>query len=282
MKKFFENFLIIGIALFITSCTSNSKFKSFDYGTQSDSARFYFMKGWEEIMDNGRWTASERAFRKAVEFDPNWNLGKSQVGRITRNLDEREELLRELELTKHLSSEDERLLLDVNLFSLEAANNRERGIKNSEKFTKHRKQLAETNFGKFSSKYPDDNYFKAEYIEFLHINHGAKVALDSLQALTSKDQIKLGFFISYSATLELELGNIEDAISLAKELDVHYKDSSYTTGLMLKAEIFIAQDSLNKALQYVNRIVEMDSNHILALRLQSKISRDLKNNNLQD
>lgn len=269
---------LAGVTFFTMACTTNNPVStSFNYGTQSDSARYYFIKGWEEIMDNGRWTESEEAFRKAVEFDPDWILGKSQVGRITRNLEERQELLQELEFVKNQASEDERLLLDVNLLSLEIANNRDQGIKNSETL-KRKRQLAETNFGKFSRKYPDDNYFKAEYIEFLHVNHGARVALDSLRALASVDQMKIGFYISYSAILELELGNIEKAISLAKVLKETLSDPSYTSPLMLDAQIYMAQDSLQKAKKLVNLVLEMDSNHLIALGKQSLINHALKIN----
>ena len=71
------------------------------------------------------------------------------MGRITRNLEERQQLWQELELTKHQASEDERLIIDVNLLSLEATNNRDQGIKSSEEFGRLRRALAETNFGKF-------------------------------------------------------------------------------------------------------------------------------------
>ena len=45
-----------------------------------------------------RWTASEIAFRKALELDPDWILAKSLVGRITRNPQEREAILKEIQL----------------------------------------------------------------------------------------------------------------------------------------------------------------------------------------
>ena len=155
-----NNYLIIcGIVLLISACNTKPTSASFDYGTQKDSARYYFFKGWEEILDNGRWTESEEAFRKAIEFDPDWILGKSLVGRITRSLEEREELLQKLELTKDQTGEYERLLLDVNLLSLEAANNRDQGIKNSEEFKKRKRQLAETNFGIISRKFPKDKHY---------------------------------------------------------------------------------------------------------------------------
>lgn len=257
------------------SCANDPNSVSFDYGTKNDSARHYFLKGWEEILDNGRWTESEAAFRKAVELDPNWALGKSLVGRITRDLEERQKLLQELEALKDQIGTDERKLLDVNLLSLKASNNRDQGIKNTQEFNEFRMQLAETNFGDFARKHPVDDYFKAEYIEFLHANQGAQVALDSLNALATPAQKQLGFYIAYKAALEIELGNIEAAIELSKTLNEKMTDPSYTAPLMLQAQIYMAQDSLEEAKQYVDKVVEMDSNHLIAVGLQNYLNSEL-------
>ena len=84
----------------------------FKYGTENDSARFYYLKGFHEILDNGRWTASEKSYRKALEFDSSYVLGKVLVGRITRNLEEREQLLQELLKEKEITEDEERRAQD--------------------------------------------------------------------------------------------------------------------------------------------------------------------------
>ena len=233
------------------------------------------MQGWHEILDNGRWTESEKCFRKAVEFDPGWPLGKSLVGRITRNLDERERILEELRLLRDKVEENEGLLLEVNLLSLEAANNRDKGIANTNDFNGHRKRLAEANFGEFVHKYPQDAYIKAEYIEFLHANHGARMALDSLNALATKEQKKLGFYITYAASLELELGNLEGARAYLQDLQQLMLDSTYTSCLKLSAEILIAQDSLDQAMTLLDSIVKIDSNHLIASGMLTRIKQQM-------
>ncbi len=258
--------LILSVGIFLTSCDSTGNGRApFDYGTKVDSARYYFLKGWEEILDNGRWTESEMAFRKAVEFDPNWLLGKSLVGRITRDPEEKQNLLKELQLQANTVSPDERMLLEVNLLSIGASVNRDRGVPNSAEFNQSRRELAEKNFGTFARKYPEDDYFKAEYIEFLHANHGAQTALDSLKALAVPRQMKLGFYIGYQASLELELGNVDKAIVLANEFEQTLTDPSYLSPKMLRAQILQAQDSLLKAKALVETIVQADSNHVIAL-----------------
>lgn len=265
-------FSIIGIN---TSCSSRVDSESFHYGTENDSARSYYMKGFQEILDHGRWTESEKAYRKAIEIDPNYTLGKSLVGRITRDVLERENLLEEVREARASESNDVGLLLDVYLLSMESYNNRDKGIKSTPAFHANRKKLAESNFRKFIHKYPDDNYVKAEYIEWLNAIHGPEVALDSMRVLATEEQMKLGFYISYAASLEIAVGNIDKAIAHSKALKKLMKDSTYTSYLKLKAEILMAQDSFYKAKQYIDRVVDIDPNHIIALGMQSQINNKL-------
>ena len=267
--------ILIGIIL-LPSCSSSSVNSEYEYGTESDSARYYFLKGWEEILDNGRWTESEIAYRKAIEFDPDWPLGKSMVARITRNPKEKEQLLRELQQDSRQLDPYERILLDVNKLSIAASVNRDRGIPNATEFSQNRRELAEKNFGAFARKYPEDDYFKAEYIEFLHANHGAQVALDSIEKLANGRQKKLGFYITYVASLELELGNLSKASSLLQEYKTQFPYPSYTSPLMLEAQILEAHDSLAKALELIERVVEIDSNHLIAVNYKARLSSLLK------
>ena len=272
--------LFVLVAFFMglnASCDSRNNSNSFDYGTKNDSARFYYLKGFHEILDNGRWTESEKSYRKALEFDPDYRLGKSLVGRITTDLDEREALLEELQKNKGKANEDEKLVLEVYLLSMEAYNNRDKGIKGTAERAAKRKQIAESNFRKFVHNYPNDTYIKAEYIEWLHFIHGPRAALDSLKKLATKEQMKLGFYISYAASLALELDKVEEAITLSKTLQPLMIDSTYTSYLKLKAEIYIAQDSLQKAKHYIDQVVKIDPKHIIALGLQSDITAKLKN-----
>ncbi|MCE7997128.1 MAG: hypothetical protein HEP71_34530 [Roseivirga sp.] len=249
---------------------------TYDYGTESDSARYYFILGWEEILDNGRWTESETAFRKAMEFDGDWAVGKSLVGRITQNLEERQKLIIDLEAVKDKVGMDERILLDIFMPSMQAMNNRDQGISTSPEDRKARRTQAEANFRRFVHKYPEESYIKAEYIETLHANHGAKTALDSLNILASEEQTVLGFYISYRATLGLELGNTEYATEKLQSYRSLFSDLSYTTTYMLQAQILMAQDSLQKASELVNKVVTMDPNHLIAVGMQRRIKAELE------
>ncbi len=261
----------------LSSCGPNSN-RYYDYGTQNDNARSYFLRGWQEIMDYGRWTESEIAFRKASKLDPNWVLGKSMVARITKDLEERQEILNELQKLKHHVEADERLLLDVNILSHIAANNRDLGKSNTAEFNQNRWSLAEKNFGTFAKKHPEDSYFKAEYIEFLHLNHGAQIALDSIQILVTSEQRKLGFYISYEAQLQLELENIEKARDLSKKLNTMFIDSSYNSPLMVQAQIHKKQKEYKKAKKIIDKVVAKDPKHLIALGMQNELESLLKSN----
>ena len=260
----------------ILSCTSKEETRRFDYGTKNDSARYYYLNGFHEILDNGRWTAAEQSFRKALEFDSNYVLGKSLVGRITRNVAEREGLQYELIKAKGNTNSDENLLLEVYLLSIEGYNQRDKGIKSSAEFNERRRLTALSNFKEFIHRHPEDYYVKAEYIEWLHLTYGPKVALDSLKHLTTKRQAKLGFYLRYAASLELELGNIDKAILLAEGLKGLMLDSTYTSHMKLRVEILKAQDSLQKAMALIDRVVKIDSNHLIAIALQREISEMLQ------
>jgi len=270
--------LHLGILLVISACSPETSSQAFDYGTSSDSARYYYIKGWQEILDHGRWIESERSFRKTLEFDPNYLLGKSQVGRITRDLNEREAIYEDILSQMTSLSDDERLLLDVYLKSIEATNNRDKGIEMPDDFMSNRKLQAESNFRKFIYKHPEDDYVKAEYIEWLHFIHGPQIALDSLKTLASPRQKELGFYISFAASLELELDKIDNAIALSESLEKLMGDSTYTSYMKLKAEIYLTQDSLQKAKECIDRVVRIDPKHQLAVRFQTQINEKLENN----
>ncbi len=274
MNKYIRHLLSsLSIIVIIISCTPAASIESFDYGTQNEDARAYFLKGWEEILDNGRWSVSEMAFRKAAELDPDWLLGKSMVARITQNLEERQEILQYLEQNLDKANPDERMLLDVNIQSHIAANNRDQGIANSPEFNKRRRELAELNFGTFAHKYPEDDYFKAEYIEFLNLNHGAQTALDSIKHLANARQQNLGFYISFAASLELELGNIDNAEELSAKLDRTLTEPSYLSPKVLKAQILMAKDSIDEAFTLINKVVASDSKHIIAKGMQQRLKQ---------
>jgi len=271
--------ILLFIILVFSGCSNNPTSQEgqepYNYGTTNDSARHYFMLGWSEIMDNGRWTESEAAFRKAIEFDPDWQLGKSLVGRITQDTEERKAILADLEAHFAEADPDEKMLLAVNMQSLQASNNRDEGIPNAAGASQKRRQMAEENFGAFAKKYPNDDYFKAEYIEFVHLNHGAQTALDTLMAWATPEQKELGFYLGFSGSLALELDQMEKAEDYLALLQNAVPDKSCPSPLVLEAQIWFTKDSLERAKTLIDQVVQMDSNHLIAKGMQAQLASQL-------
>ena len=260
---------------FIFSCQKQNTSNRFNFGTENDSALYYYNKGWEYILDSGEWTLSEQAYRKAISFDSNFVLGKGIVGKITTNLEERKAILKELEVKKEHVSNDERLLLDDLMLVLELFNSRDQNIKLDSDFIKNFYESSEKSMHTFIHKYPHESYIKAEYIEVLHANHGAQTALDSIDLLTTPAQKTLPFFISYAAFLESELGNYDNAMDKAKLLKQAINNSKAPAIYYTYAQVYFDMDSLDMAKTNIEKAIQLDAKHQLAYRLKKRINQKL-------
>lgn len=246
------------------------------YGAKNDSAVFYFNKGWELILDYGQWTLSEKAFRKAVEFDSTFIVGKALVGKNTTNLNERIQILNDINSSQIKVSEDDQLILEVTRITLELFNAREKNVKLDEDFISIFLTTAEKNYRTFIHKYPNESYIKAEYIEVLNAIYGAKTALDSLQILTTPKQKKVPFFISYAATLESDLGNFKKALSIADDFNNQINDPGIPQPYVLYGSIYLKMDSLSLATSNLDKALQLDPNHIFAQRFKTQVNTKLK------
>ncbi|MEP5611913.1 MAG: hypothetical protein ABJP45_06670 [Cyclobacteriaceae bacterium] len=263
----------ITLFVLITSCKQSAAERSFNYGTENDSALFYFNKGWEQILDLGQWTLSEQSFRKAVAFDNDFILGKSLVGRISGDLAERQKLFEEIWLARDQVSDDERLLLNIFISNISIMNLRGTGSGVSTEVREKHISLAERNFRKFVHKYPEESYMKAEYMETLHALYGAEQALDSLRKLASSEQTMLPFYITYSANLKTELGDFDGALANADQVKAVLNDADIPQQYVLLAEIYYAMDSLEKAKVNINLAIELDPKHLIAQGMKARIER---------
>lgn len=251
--------------------------KTLDYTVKSDSALFYFYRGWQQIMDEGDWTGSEASYRKAIQIDPEFLIAKSLVGRITADSTERIKLYNELNIKRNTLKGAEKSLLEAYNATLDLIINRDRGKGVDEKLIKEWMNLSETTLRDITHRYPDEPYTKAEYIEFLHSKYGAKVALDSLNILTTQGQKRLGFFISYSALLSSELTNYQEALQKMDYYLSIYEDTTFSSSHAYYAQIYFDMDSLELANSYVQNALDLEPKHIIAQRLKEKI--ELKINN---
>ena len=83
---------VFPIFLFILAGITPMSAQNLPLSTNSDSARYYYYQGWENVMDLGHYSHSAIAFKKCVEQDPTFLIGQCLYGRISEDLAEQEEI----------------------------------------------------------------------------------------------------------------------------------------------------------------------------------------------
>lgn len=244
--------------------------------TSSDSAMYYYYEGWRQVMDVANYTQSEVAYRKMMDHDPNFLVGLSLLGRITRDLNERKEIENRLEQKKSSIHGDERLLLDnyielVKLTNLRSTDSATAKIQIEKTFNS-----SELNLRIIAHRYPDEIYYLAEYIEVLHHNHGPQQALDTLYSLASVQQQNVPFLLGYAANMEAEAGNFKNALLKAKALSEKIEDKQSPKLHVVYGDIYFKMGNFEKAHDYIENALKLDPGNIDAQRLEKKISKQLK------
>lgn len=225
-------------------------------------------------MDEGNYSKAEIAYRKMMAHDPDFLIGLSLLGRITKDLDERKQIELSLESRKEEVSGDERILLNMFTDLVKLTNQREINPDEAKLQAKRIFKSGEQQLIQLVHKYPDEIYYKAEYIEVLHRNYGAEVALDSMSALASPEQQNRPFLTGYSASLEAEIGLFESALKKAESL-FEIMDKQSPKPYVVHGDIYYKMGNFDKAREFVAKALIFDSENIDALRLMSKISSEL-------
>ncbi|NNF34721.1 MAG: hypothetical protein HKN68_11455 [Saprospiraceae bacterium] len=252
---------------------SDSSISSFNYGTESDSARYYYLEGWKKIMDEGRWTKSELAFRKAAWNDDEFALGKALVARISRKIEEREKLISEIESMVTPQDEAVELLLAIYMNSVAFLNYRDRGVEITPEMRANKDSIAELNHKRFLNIHPYAIYEKAEYVEILHYKYGAQMAIDTLKKITDDKDKSIPFFVSYEAILEAELGNFGRSGILINKLD-SLLDENAPARYFTRASVYKLMDSIAFAKAMAEQAYQLDTNHLLAKAMIDRLSDD--------
>jgi len=240
--------------------------------TNSDSALYYYYEGWRNVLDLGHFTNSEKAYRKMYQLDPDFLVGASLLARITTEPVERLNLLEFLENKKPNLVNEERLLLDVFIELIKLYSYRENKLE--EKTIKQLEiafDLAENNLRIITDKYPDDTYYLAEYIEVLHHNYGAQIALDSLAAKSTPKQTENAFLIGYRAQLQAETGAYEEALQNASKLEQTLIDEAAPSVYVVYANIYNLMGEKAKALESIDRALDTDPGNLSAQRLKDAL-----------
>ncbi len=237
----------------------------------SDSCLYYYYQGWTEVMDNGDYTASEKSYRNMISFDSDFLVGLSLLGRISLDKEERKTIEATLQKRKSEIKGDERLLLDVFLELLTLTNLRGQ---DPEKVKVQRSiafEVGEKNLRIITHRYPDDVYTKAEYFEVLHYQYGPKIALDSINILSSTNQLQNSFILGFAAELEAELGNFDNALKMAGQLRANLINRKVPKTYVVLADIFYKMGKKEDAKADVNQALKLDPGNIDAQRLKIKI-----------
>ena len=258
------------LVFLIISCASSTN-SELTYSTSSEKALEEFRKGWVQIMDEGRYSAAEDSYRNALEYDPDFLVGKSVLARLTLDLDERLEFEKELFAKKEEVQGDERLVLDVYQGLVRYTNLRDQGAPQAGKILNEVIQTAEKNLRYVVHKYPKETYLKAEYIEFLHSRYGPKQTLDSMATLLLPEQKKNPFLMGVSASMHAELDQFDVALQKAEELEKIINDPTQPKAYAVYAYIYLKKGDLQLAKTNADKANELDPLNLDASRLKERI-----------
>jgi len=265
----------IPLILILTSCQQDGQApenSTLPLTTTSDSTRHYYHQGWKEIMDEGHYGPSEATYRKALEYDPDFLLGKATLGRLTLDTTERRRIERELEDAGQDLPEDERDLLGLYTDFVRFTNMRDHSPAAAYEMLRKVLPGGQDILGRLVHKYPEEVYLKCEYVELINSNHGPERALDSLAVLTKERHTDNPFLMGFKAGLLAETGQHEDALAAANELSVMLdRDDDWPKPQAVYADVYFAMGSLQLAKQHADRAVELDSRNLDASRLQTRI-----------
>lgn len=268
-------FIFFSLVLLLLSCESKITKEFVVYSVSNDSTLFYYQKGWKQIMDEGSYSAAEISFRKTLSFSPDFLVGQSVLARLTLDLAERLALYQNLENQKEKLTGDERKILDVYMALTHYTNLRDQKSPDTENALRKALLLAETNFREIVHKYPQEIYLKAEYIEMLHANRGAKQALDSLKLLLIDSQKNNPFLVGYEAVLEAELKNYDVALKKATQLKSLFGGIKIAKPDAIFADIYFGKGDLENAKIHADRAYYLDAKNLDASRLKTKIDEAL-------
>lgn len=243
----------------------------------SAEARRTYTAGWAAIMDEGRWTLAEERFRAASAAAPEWVLGRTLVGRITGDVEEREEILAWVEANLETASLAERFVLDAFVLNLQSSIARGRGEKLPEGF---RERLAESSvegFRAYLRFHPDDVYIAAELVEWIHSTEGAEAALAAMDEEVRPTSRGVPFFLGYRVNLLAELGRIEEAREAADAHAALLADPTAPAVHTVRGRVLLAAGELEEARENAARAVQLDPQNLSAAGLLRAIEARLSN-----
>jgi tetratricopeptide (TPR) repeat protein len=243
------------------------------YSTDSDSAIFFYKKGWQTIMDYGQYTLSEKYFRKSVAFDPDFLLALAQVARLSDDPEEISIISEQIENDFDQVSQAEAQLLEGFLYLV--------------KYTLHKKanhqdqaqiqlqlalQTSAENLQTFVRKYPDELYHGCEYIEVTNYLSGPDAAMDTLYALNNPELEENIFMLGYQVKLLGEMGNTSKAKEKLMQLEAILNKKVPKTHVV-RAQYHIHTHDFRSAETEIQKALTLDPGNIDAQRLEQALNQ---------
>lgn len=262
------------LGLLVCSCTSDLppvEVAPLSYSTGSDSTRYYYDLGWQQILDEGYYGPAEVSYRKALSFDTSFLLGQSVLARLTLDTTERRSLYESIKNGRSLLQGAEGQLLDVFTALTDYTIRRAKDPEAAKAKRAGVLLLAEETLRGIRKQNPHITYIESEYIEFLHANHGAALALDSLVIFRKESKRDNPFLVGYQAQLLAELGRFDEALSIARDLESYYQLLQVPKPAVVFAHLYFGMDSLSTAKYYIDQAVALDDRNLEATRLQTEI-----------
>lgn len=255
---------IVTVLLILVSAASTQA-QVLPLTTNSDSAKYYYYKGWNEVMNNGNYSASEVAFRKMHAFDSSFVLGQALLGRISDQADEQRNIIRSIEANLDSANADEQLVIELFLELIK---------RRVDAGTLERDQLFELalkNLGSISYSYDKEDYYFAEYIEWTNAAKGPQAALDSINKLASPGHHIMPFMIGYKVHLHAELGQFDHAQIYLNQLENQLEGKSVPKAAAVKASLLMKQNKPEQARIYIERALALDPKNLDVIRLKDSI-----------
>ncbi len=257
------------VLIFVVLKINDLAGQNLEWSTQSDSCLFYYFEGWKAVMEKGNYQASEKAYRKMHQFDPDFLIGKALLGRISTNLAEQQDLLQSIEdASIQALSKGEKWLLPVYKSLLKLMIVRQTNPDQATEQIKMALTIGEENLAAVVQSYPDAYYATCEYVEILHYNRGPQKALEYLSQNVKPAFKERPFLLGYAAIMEAEIGQFTVAFNRAKQLKKMYpNNSNVPKPYVVLASIYYKKGNLNRADRLAKKALKLDPMNVDAQRL---------------
>jgi len=205
-------------------------------------------------------------------MDPDFLMAQSLLGRISGNLDERERIQKEVEQRIDTVHGDEGHLLDSYLALVNLMNVRVTHPDRAGAVARQALVDAEPILRTIVHRYPDEEYYRAEYVEVLNYVHGPQVALDTLGLFLSESGQDNIFLLGYRAELLADVGRLDEAFEEASAFSESFSGRDVPKPHVVLADVLVKMSKFELALPHVMRALELDPRNIDAQRLKASLS----------